>query len=54
MTDANNYPGMQKAVDASNRKIMNAEILQAYAIIAVAEAIHRLAVAVEHSADTAK
>ncbi|GEM_PF-5791705 len=40
----------ERALDYSNKKMMNADILQGQATLAVAEAIHRMAAALERLA----
>jgi|GEM_PF-4515241 len=40
-------PWLAKAEDLASRKVMNADVLQGMGLLAVAEAIHRLATAVE-------
>lgn len=40
-------PWMAKAGELSEKRVMNADVLQGFAMLAVAEAIHRLATAVE-------
>ena len=40
-------PWLAKAEDLASRKVMNADVLQALGLLAVAEATHRLAAAVE-------
>lgn len=47
MLDTREWPEFRRAVEQSNRKMTSWEYVQSLAILAVAEAIHRVAAAVE-------
>jgi hypothetical protein len=47
MPEPIDMPWLAKAADLASHKLMNAQVLQGFGLLAVAEAIHRLASAVE-------
>jgi hypothetical protein len=50
MPESVNAPWLAKAGDLASHKMMNADVLQGLSLLAIAEAIHRLAAAVEGQA----
>jgi hypothetical protein len=47
MSEPIDTPWLMRAAELASHKLMNADVLQGFGLLAVAEAIHRLASAVE-------